>query len=873
MRRRLADRALARRWAAALLLVVLVPAAGCNGDGGDADADTDVDTDSDTDADSDVTLERGGFALSYDPQSLTLTLSRGDDTLLAFPADGLQLGRVDRVKDETSYDPYPLKVEDPLLPYTPPKGLTWLSVSEAIISTQTDSSFTLALGFEGDREAALQVELADAGRFALELLPAGGPQIDNQQGLAYFRLRPRADAAEGFYGLGAFLDQVNQRGKVRAMQHELDAEIESGYNEAHVPIPLLIGTRGWGLFVESRYTGVFDVATEDDTLVDAIFGTGLATTDGLTFHLFAAEHPLDITKHYYEVTGYPALPARWALGPLLWRDENDDQAEVVSDANIMRDLDLACSGIWVDRPYASCVNSFDFETGMFDDPQAMIDELHDLGYRFGLWHTPYVDSGEDDEDCAELRAEAETNGYFPPESGVATFNNWSPPIDFTNPDAYDWWQGLIERYAAMGVEGYKLDYAEDVVPGFVGARNVWLFHDGSDERTMHSLYKMLYHRVYAETLPAEGGFLLNRAGTYGDQVYTSVVWPGDLDATLTRHRETFINDAGETVTGVGGLPASVIYGLTLGPSGYPFYGSDTGGYRHSPPDKETFTRWFEQTALSSVMQIGTSSNNVAWEYDQNDFDDEMLGWYRIYTRLHLRLWAYEWTYAQRIAQTGRPITRPLGLQYPELGQHPDSIYTFGDDLLVAPVVDRDARDKQVVFPAGSEWIDWWDGSAHPGGASETVSAPLGVLPLYLRRGGIVPLLRPTIDTIAPTTDAARVDSYATSPGVLYPRVAASDTATSFVLFDGTELSQQSTASGVTLGARGGTDFVHGVLFEVVGFGASKPASVTDNSAALAEAADLNTLEAAEHGWYFSADNGGSVYVKVGSGDHQVEIAE
>ena len=45
-------------------------------------------------------------------------------------------------------------------------------------------------------------------------------------------------------------------------------------------------------------------------------------------------------------------------------------------------------------------------------------------------------------------------------------------------------------------------------------------------------------------------------------------------------------------------------GLTLGPSGFPFYGADTGGYRHSPGNRELFIRWFQQTALSSVMQVG-----------------------------------------------------------------------------------------------------------------------------------------------------------------------------------------------------------------------------------------------------------------------------
>jgi alpha-D-xyloside xylohydrolase len=82
--------------------------------------------------------------------------------------------------------------------------------------------------------------------------------------------------------------------------------------------------------------------------------------------------------------------------------------------------------------------------------------------------------------------------------------------------------------------------------------------------------------------------------------------------------------------------------------------------------------------------------------------DETLGWYRIYTRLHLRLFPHEWTLAENLAKDGRPMPRALGLAYPELGVHPNDEYRFGDDLLVAPVLERDARSRSVVFPPDRE---------------------------------------------------------------------------------------------------------------------------------------------------------------------------
>ncbi len=348
-----------------------------------------------------------------------------------------------------------------------------------------------------------------------------------------------------------------------------------------------------------------------------------------------------------------------------------------------------------------------------------------------------------------------------------------------------------------------------------------------------------------------------------------MIWPGDLDASFAKHGEA-VDDGGNKYNAVGGLPASVVAGLSLGPSGYPFYGSDTGGYRHSPPDKELFTRWFEQTALSSVMQVGTSSNDVAWEpTPDNGFDDEMLGWYRKYTRLHLRLFPYEWTLAKRIAEDGRPIQRALGLAYPELGLHPNDVYLFGDDLLVAPVVERGVTSREVPLPPGT-WLDYWTGEAHEGPSTITVDAPLDTLPLFVRAGGIIPMLRPTIDTMAPTTDPATVDSFATTAGLLWVRVAPG-AKSSFTLYDGSELSQEAAASEISLSTKDGAEFSQGFVFELIGLG-SAPTAVTVDGTPLSQAASPQDLDAAADGFAFESATGGTLWIKVPAGQHAI-VAE
>ena len=124
-----------------------------------------------------------------------------------------------------------------------------------------------------------------------------------------------------------------------------------------------------------------------------------------------------------------------------------------------------------------------------------------------------------------FRGEATDAGYFPPTSGLL-LNSWSPPIDFTNPAATAWWQGLLGRYTSLGIEGFKLDYGEDVTVGIAGGRTAWLFHDGRDERTAASSHFVQYHQTYAKLLPSDGGFLLCRAGHWGDQVNGPIILAG-----------------------------------------------------------------------------------------------------------------------------------------------------------------------------------------------------------------------------------------------------------------------------------------------------------------------------------------------------------
>ena len=766
-----------------------------------------------------VILVSGAATLELEANRGEILLTRDGSELLILHANAVQVGTVDDLDAGDSFDPYFLLVD---IPPAAPQGLAWHTAQTFSLVSHSDSELTVAAG-----AAKLACVPGAPDDFECTLTSTAART-------AYVRVGPDADASEGFYGLGEWADSVDHRGKLRPMQMELDSDSESSDNEDHVPVPLVIGTTGWGLFAASDRPGAFDVARQSDTRVDVLFGA-----DTLDFHVFTADAPLALLGHYYAVAGAPALPAPWALGPMLWRDENSDQAQVLDDLSQIRTRHLATTGIWFDRPYATGVETFDWNPAKFSDPHAMLDAAHAAGLPYAVWHAPYTGDASNVDPAQPELDYATAHGFFPPTTGVL-LNAWGKPIDFTNPDAYAWWQQNLKTYTdGFGVEGFKLDYAEDVVVGLLGKRTPWLFADGSDQETEHYNYQLLYHRVYREVMPAAGGFLLTRTGRWGDQVHGMIIWPGDLDATMAHAGDPL--PSGKTA--VGGLPAALTKGIGLSASGFPFYASDTGGYRGSPPNKETWVRWVEANAVWPAMNVGDASSQMPWEFTAaNGRDAQALADYQKYALLHLRLWPYTWTYAQQVP----PIVRPLGLAHPELGVHPVDEYMLGESIVAAPIVDAGATSRQVVLPPGT-WIDWWTGQAVTG--TITASADLDMLPLYIAQGGIVPMLRDTIDTLSPTTDSS-VDSFASDAGILYVRAAPGATASSFTVYDHTML----TAQTGTVSYAPGSDFTKGALFELI----ATPQPTTVGS--LTQYSSRAQLLAAGSGWFWEAATGGTLWI-------------
>jgi alpha-D-xyloside xylohydrolase len=132
----------------------------------------------------------------------------------------------------------------------------------------------------------------------------------------------------------------------------------------------------------------------------------------------------------------------------------------------------------------------------------------------------------------------------------------------------------------------------------------------------------------------------------------------------------------------------------------------------------------------------TGGPNEPWSYGAEAYEH-----IKAVLLLRERLRPYVMTLMRAAHADGTPPMRPLFVDFPS----DDATWTvsdefmFGPDLLVAPIADYGARERDVYLPAGSEWTNAWTGAAHQGGAAVHVEAPLGQIPLFLRDGASLPI--------------------------------------------------------------------------------------------------------------------------------------
>lgn len=568
--------------------------------------------------------------------------------------------------------------------------------------------------------------------FELALFPGDGPEVELHAYDHFFPALPesfglgwleetgqpvatfvsiRADSNERFVGTGERFAKMDLSGQTLVLENFDAAGVNS--RRAYKNVPFYTSSRGYGALLLTSATVRLSLADVSRRAVVA-----RADDTALDLWLLGGGAPEQVLKAYRALTGFPRVPPLWSFGAWMARMTYFSREEVERVAARLRAGNYPCDVIHLDTGWfeQDWMCEWEFGPTRFPDPRGFLGGLRQQGFRVSLWQFPFVAAG------TKWFGHALEQGFAARRSPTAKSASAFGPvpdgrsIDFTNPGAVEWYQGLLSDLLELGASCIKTDFGENI--------DIDAEYAGMPAAILRNLYALLYQKAAFEaTERATGdGIVWARAAWTGCQRYP-LHWGGDAAATWD------------------GMAGSLRGGLHLGLSGFAFWSHDVPGFHglpdfmNSPPDDELFVRWTQFGVLSSHLRFHGAHAREPWEYPAIE------GVLRDWIRLRYQLIPYLVAEARACVEGGAPMLRAMCLVDP---RDPtcwtlDDQYMLGRAFLVAPVM-HPGGTRDVYLPTG-RWRDVWTGESFEGpGWLYDVQSPLERCPWFAVDGAVVPVL-------------------------------------------------------------------------------------------------------------------------------------
>ena len=396
------------------------------------------------------------------------------------------------------------------------------------------------------------------------------------------------------------------------------------------------------------------------------------------------------------------------------QNEND----ILAYAKSMLDNGLPPGIFMIDDTWQLDYGEWHFDPQRFSDPKEMMDKLHAMGYKVLLWMCPFVSM-----DSPAFRRIAfgsnpnDVKGYpvkggfllsskaigihrVPPAAAVPWWNGYSALLDFTHPNAVAWFTEQLERLVKdYGADGFKFDGGG--VEFYSSVRGNFLANDVTVSPAAQSA-------LYGDfAVKYKGSEYRNGFGFAGKPVIMR------------------LHDKAHSWEAVARLIPDM---LAAGFVGCPFICPDmigggewTAFLPGAPFDPELFIRSAQIHALCPMMQMSASPWRVLSKEYQCIFKQTV--------ELRQKFAPRFVELAKASAKTGEPMMRNMEYCFPGMGYADvKDQFMMGDDLLVAPVVEKGATSRTVILPPGRWKAD--DDQIYEGSASITISAPIDRLPYF-----------------------------------------------------------------------------------------------------------------------------------------------
>lgn len=453
----------------------------------------------------------------------------------------------------------------------------------------------------------------------------------------------------------------------------------------------------------------------------------------------------EVIGGYRSIAGKAQVMPKWAMGFWQSRERYKTQDELVGAMKEFRRRGIPIDNIVLDWSYwpEDAWGSHEFDATRFPDPEGMVKDIHDLNgnIMISVWPKFYH--------TTEHYKEFDEKGWMYQRAVKDSIRDWiGKGYIGSFYDAYSegarqlFWEQMREHLYTKGFDAWWMDASE---PDILSNASIEYRKELMNPTAMGPSTK--YFNTYAlmNAMAIYNGqrsvnndkrvFLLTRSGFTGLQKYGAVTWSGDIGTCWEDYK------------------AQISAGLNHSMSGNPYWTMDIGGFsvqkrfetaREGSEDmnewRELNSRW---TQFGAFVPLFRTHGQYPFREVYNIAPESHPAYKTIvyYDKLRYRLMPYIYSMTGWVYHNDYTIMRPMVMDfgYDAKVNNLGDQYMFGPSLLIAPVYEYKARNREVYFPKKSGWYDFYSGAYREGGQKATVDAPYERMPMFVKAGSIIPV--------------------------------------------------------------------------------------------------------------------------------------
>ena len=573
------------------------------------------------------------------------------------------------------------------------------------------------------------------------------------------------------YGLGEANRGINKRGHRYVSWCSDDpnhTEEKASLYGAHNFL-LIHSDTSWGIFLDYPSEITFDIGYTKQELLEIRIPSG-----DLDVYIITGESDRDVVKQFRKLIGKSYLPPRWAFGFQQSRWGYCNEEDICRVADGYRQNHLPLDAIYMDIDYMERYKDFTVDESRFPDLPKLSAKMQAQGIHL----VPIIDAGVKIEDGYDVYEAGVAGNHFCKREDGTDFvaGVWPGKTHFPdvlNADARTWFGNYYKRLTDQGIDGFWNDMNEPAIfyseEGLAEAfarieelsaerenpdlNSFWALRDAFNISNSSADYARFYHnmngkRVRHDKVHNLFGYNMTRAA--GEALER--ICPDKRILLFSRSSYTGMHRYGGIWTGDNhSWWSHLLLNIKMMPSlnmcGYLYSGADLGGFG-SNVTRDLLLRWLAFGIFTPLMR----NHSALGTREQECYQFENLDDFRNILSLRYRLIPYLYSEFMKAAQNDDLLFAPLAFEFTEdkIAAEVEDQLLLGESIMVTPIYQANTTGRTVYLPEDMLFVCFRTATEYTvtpmSAGHHYITAGLGEVPLFIRKGRLLPLAAPCEST-------------------------------------------------------------------------------------------------------------------------------